>query len=130
MKIFTSILLIITAAILATILFPFCLVYSFISFVIDKSDGTVWYSYFFRIALGIDELGNVVCNRLFNDVLITKQGYPFGLQKETISSALGKNVARGTLRPMGRLLNLLLNKIQANHAIISIDNTVNNNIIN
>jgi hypothetical protein len=66
-------------------------------------------------------------SRLFNDILIHKKtGYHFGLDGETISSALGKNVERGTLTIAGQALNWLLNKIQKNHAILSINNNLNN----
>ncbi len=75
----------------------------------------------FKIALGIDQLGNVVCARLFNFFLITKEGYQFGNEDETISSVLGKNKKQNTLRFLGKLLDLILDQIDRNHSIKSIE---------
>ena len=114
-------LLILVAIGLASLLFPIAFIYA----LIICSDR---YTYLHRIALGIDELGNTVCGPLFNRTLINfTLGYHFGQPGETISSALGKNVERNTLTYAGRLLNALLNKIEKNHSIISIDNQIVNN---
>jgi len=77
--------------------------------------------YMFKIALGIDQLGNVVCARLFNFFLITQEGHPFGNEDETISSVLGKNKKKGTLRFLGKLLDLILDQIDRDHSIKSIE---------
>ena len=77
--------------------------------------------YMFKIALGIDQLGNVVCARLFNLFLITKEGYQFGNEDETISSVLGKNKKQNTLRFLGKLLDLILDQIDTDHSIKSIE---------
>ena len=61
-----------------------------------------------------------------NDLLIKKNGYLFGNGLETISSALGKNQQRNTLTKFGKLIASTLNKIDKDHCIKSIDNTVNN----
>lgn len=119
MKTVEGIFLILLAMGLAVVLFPIGVLFAILS-------GGATYDYFYRIAKGIDELGNTVMGELFNLVLVNKNGYPFGLDGETISSALGKNVERGTLKVAGRLLNWLLDKIQKNHAILSINNNVNN----
>lgn len=119
MKIAEGIFFILIAIGLAVVLFPIGLLFAILS-------GGTTYNYFYRIAKGIDELGNAVMGELFNLVLINKNGYPFGLNGETILSALGKNVERGTLKVAGKLLNWLLDKIQKNHAVLSINNNVNN----
>jgi 8-oxo-dGTP diphosphatase len=126
MKIFTAILLIIVAMGLCVFLFPVCVLFALIYFTIAKEDATGWYNWFYRIALGLDMLGNTVCGPLFNTVMIVSGGYCFGLDGETVSSALGKNVQRNTLTWLGRGLNWLLNRIQANHAILSVEDGVNN----
>jgi 8-oxo-dGTP diphosphatase len=77
--------------------------------------------YLFRIAVSIDQLGNVVCSKLFNIILITSSGYQFGKEDETISSVLGKNKELGTLRFLGKLLDLLLDQIEKDHSIRSIE---------
>ncbi len=78
-------------------------------------------SYFLQIALSIDQMGNVIMQHLFNDIMITKQGYKFGKVDETISSVLGKNQIRGTLKGVGKWLNWLLNKLDNNHSVNSIE---------
>lgn len=127
MKILSAVFLNVIAITLAIVLYPISVVYSILSMIYNKCDQTTWYLYFYNAAIGLDESGNTVASRLFNDLLIHKdKGYHFGMPGETISSALGKNVERQTLKPLGSALNWLLNKIQANHSIISINNKINN----
>ena len=49
-------------------------------------------------------------------------GYKFGNSKETISSALSKNKRDGTLSRTGKLLAWILDKIDKNHVLKSINN--------
>jgi hypothetical protein len=120
MKTLIPILLIFVAIALSVLLFPLGVIVALIA-----KWGSL-YDYFYNVAKGIDELGNAVCGNLFNLTLIKKGGYHFGLPSETISSALGKNVESGTLSVAGKILNAILNEIQANHAIISIQTNENN----
>jgi 8-oxo-dGTP diphosphatase len=77
--------------------------------------------YPFSIAFSIDMLGNVVAGDLFNIILIKKGGYKFGRKKETISSAIGKNILLNKLTLAGRGLNTFLNLFEKHHALKSID---------
>jgi 8-oxo-dGTP diphosphatase len=78
--------------------------------------------YLFSIALGIDQLGNVVCARLFNLTLIYQSSiHKFGNEDETISSVIGKNKQANTLTFAGRLLDALLDAIDKNHSIDAIE---------
>ena len=77
--------------------------------------------YFFKLALSLDQLGNVAMGRLFNDILIYPNRDRFGDEDETISSVLGKNEINGTLRPLGQLLVDILDKFDKNHSIKSIE---------
>ena len=87
-----SFLLFITAIILFTILGPIGFIYSIIDGIVHPSKlGRKARGLFIGIAIAIDQLGNVVCGRMFNDILITKDGYKFGDEDETISSCIGKN---------------------------------------
>lgn len=86
--------------------------------------------YLFRIAVCIDQAGNVICCQLFDNVLIKKNGYKFGDEKETISSVIGKNKQTGTLTKAGNFIYSLLDSIQKNHAENAIDNTINNKSFN
>lgn len=77
--------------------------------------------YFYKLALAIDQLGNVAMCRIFNDILIKPNRDRFGSEDETISSVLGKNQINKTLRPLGKFLVFLLDKIEKNHCIKSIE---------
>lgn len=72
-------------------------------------------AYLFKIALSIDQSGNVVCAELFNAILITSAGYKFGNEDETISSVLGRNKEMGTLTKTGIKLASFLDAIDENH---------------
>ena len=108
-------ILFLVSVLLGAVLLPIGLLYSLIKFKFRL------HKYFLVVAIAIDQLGNVVMQDLFNDIMITKDGYKFGNEDETISSVIGKNQLLGTLRFMGRLLNGLLNAIQPNHSVKSIE---------
>lgn len=71
--------------------------------------------YMFTIAKSIDQLGNVVCEHLFNVTLIKKNGYKFGNEDVTISHVLGMNEKADTLSFAGKMLAWLLNTIDKDH---------------
>lgn len=105
------------AVLLMVILAPFALVYEIITlFRYSKIN-----DYFFNIAVSIDQLGNVVCQSLFNDLFITKHGFKFGNPDETISSVLGRNYLTNTLKPLGKFLRWILDGIEENHCVNSIE---------
>lgn len=74
-----------------------------------------------KIAVSIDQLGNVIMQHLLNAIWIKKGGYRFGNRDETISSALGRNKRLGTLTVFGKLIDKLLDIIDPNHSLDSID---------
>ena len=77
--------------------------------------------YFLKIAISIDQLGNVLMQHLLNALWIKKGGYTFGNRDETISSALGKNKKLGALTGFGKLIDAFLDRIDPNHSLNSID---------
>lgn len=77
--------------------------------------------YFLKIAISIDQLGNVLMQHLLNALWIKKGGYSFGNRDETISSALGKNRKLGTLTGFGKAIDAFLDAIDPNHSLNSID---------
>lgn len=77
--------------------------------------------YLLKIAISIDQLGNVMMQHLLNLLWIKKGGYPFGNRDETISSALGRNKKLGMLTPFGRGIDSFLDTIDPNHSLNSID---------
>jgi 8-oxo-dGTP diphosphatase len=104
-----SILLII-ALCLSVVLLPIGFAFQIITALFKAID-----KYLFRIAKSIDQLGNVVCEHLFNVTLIKKNGYKFGNEDVTISHVLGVNKGFNNLTYTGKALAWLLNKIEKNH---------------
>jgi len=112
---------------LATILYPLGLA---LTFIINLYKRRWKFSFkrldqqFLSIATSIDASGNVICKDLFNLILIKKGGYEFGKRKETISSVLGKNQRDKTLTSTGKVIVFILDKIETDHCLISIDSLV------
>ncbi len=77
--------------------------------------------YLLQVAISIDQLGNVLMQHLLNLLWIKPGGYAFGNRDETISSALGRNKRNGTLSGFGRGIDALLDVIDPNHSLNSID---------
>lgn len=80
--------------------------------------------YFKETAIDIDRFGNRNFRTLLNTTLIKSNGYKFGNELETISSVLGKNLKNKTLTKTGKILCNILDFIDKNHCI----NSINNNI--
>ena len=86
----------------------------------------VWNKQYFQsTAVDIDKFGNREFRTMLNTWLRTSNGYAFGNENETISSALGKNQRDGTLTKCGTFIVWILDKIQKNHCQISINNSIN-----
>lgn len=86
--------------------------------------------YWKRLAVSLDQLGNVSCQHLLNATMITKNGIKFGNEDKTVSSILGLNKSFGTLTWIGRKLCNLLNKVDENHvenAVLNEGVKINNN---
>lgn len=77
--------------------------------------------YFKSSAINLDKFGNREFRTLFNKVLINEKGHRFGNIEETISSVLGKNQLTGTLTKCGLILVWVLDKIENDHALKSIN---------
>ncbi len=107
-----GILLLILAIALSIVLLPIGWLYTFFTF---RAKPERLNSYAKTIALSIDQLGNVVLSNLFNDIMITKEGHKFGHEDYTISYVLGVNKYHGTLKPLGKFLSWVLNKIDKDH---------------
>lgn len=78
--------------------------------------------YFRSTALNIDIFANREFRATWNKLLKTELGYKFGRECETISSALGKNKKAETLTKTGRILCNILDFIDKDHCIKSINN--------
>lgn len=77
--------------------------------------------YLFNEAIRIDIFANESFETLWNTTLRIKGGYKFGKRGETISSALGKNKLKGTLSWLGELVADILDFLDENHCIKSIN---------
>jgi hypothetical protein len=113
------------AILLAVVIIPIGFVYA-ILFAMVRFNGVLFFKMMDRmlylIAYSIDQLGNVVCSSLFNDLLITKEGCKFGHPDETISSVLGRNKKKRTLSKLGKKIACILNKIDPGHVEKAIEN--------
>lgn len=78
--------------------------------------------YFWQVALAIDELGNTVCQDLFNNTMRAEGGYRFGNSNETVSHVLGRLKAEDKLLPLGKALAAILNWIDKNHVEKAVEN--------
>ena len=76
-------------------------------------------NYFKETAIDIDRFGNRNLRTLLNETL-QKNGYKFGDERETISSALGKNKRDNTLTKTGIIICDILDYLDKNHCIKSI----------
>lgn len=120
-------ILFITALILAIIFYPVGYIYVIILSIMRKSFSKFrWYTkkLALDLALTIDRTGNLVCRDICNDLLIYHEWYKFGKRQETISSVLGKNKRDQTLTKRWLKLANLLDWLDPNHCINSIDNTL------
>jgi hypothetical protein len=78
--------------------------------------------YFKQTEIDIDRFGNRNFRAFLNVLMKEENGYPFGNVNETISSVLGKNQRDKTLTRFGRLICFILDSIDKNHCINSINN--------
>lgn len=117
-------LLYLIASVIKWALAPVAYVYGFIASIIIGNGE--FDKYHHDLAVAKDQYGNAICKHLFNWALIKKEGYKFGNIDETISSVIGKNKLKNTLTLCGKILDKILDFIDNNHSIESIDNTEGN----
>lgn len=115
-----GILLFLISIILMILTGPIGLLYGLFQQLFTKGLGGIG-EFSLKIAISIDQLGNVIMQHLFNLLWIKKGGYEFGNRDETISSALGKNKQLGTLSGFGKAIDAILDAIDPNHSLNSID---------
>jgi len=117
---FMGILLFIISIILLVATGPIGIIYGFFYSLFTRSVPGIG-EYFLEIAISIDQLGNVMMQHFLNLILIQKIGYKFGNRDETISSVIGKNLENDTLTAFGKFLNKILDALDPNHSLNSID---------
>jgi hypothetical protein len=85
-----------------------------------------WNQYNTDLAIAQDQYGNGLCQYVFNIILLKKNpAHKFGNIDETISSVIGKNKVAGTLTWLGEVVDIILDALDPDHSIKSIDNTEN-----
>jgi len=89
-----------------------------------KGNYKEWADWNKQLAIANDRYGNVLLKYASNMYVIEKDGYKFGNGKETISSVIGKNLVLNKLKKTGKIINSILNYLDSNHSIESIDNNV------
>lgn len=111
MKTLRNIGLFFLAVALAVVFIPLGLLYSLVTLrLCPLSD------YAKACAIAIDQLGNVFCSTLFNDVLIFQNpNVRFGDPDQTISAVLGYNQRDGSLTVFGFVLCWLLDTLDPRH---------------
>ena len=119
-----GLLLFIIASIIKWAIAPFSYVYGSIAALIAGNGE--FHRYNMDLAIAKDQYGNVICQYVFNHLLIKKTGYKFGNADETVSSVIGKNKLNNTLTFLGRTLDNILDFFDENHSVKSIDNTEGN----
>jgi len=87
-----------------------------LNFIVVKSKK----GYFLSTAINLDIFANREFRATWNKFLKTPEGYEFGKQGETISSALGKNQRDNTLTKTGKALCAFLDFLDKNHCKNSI----------
>lgn len=125
-KLVGSILLMVLALVLFILLSIVGFGWSFYALIYKRTIGQTFDGlthYFTRIALSIDQLGNVAFAGMLNDVLIDKDlnklAHLHGDPDETISEVLGWNKLTGALSSRGVWLATILDKLDENHCIDS-----------
>ena len=99
---------------------PIGIIYGFFYSLFTRSVSGIG-EYFLEIAISIDQLGNVMMQHFLNLIWIRSNGYKFGNRDETISSVIGKNLKSDTLTGFGKFFNNILNSLDPNHSLNSID---------
>lgn len=117
---FIGVLLFLISLVLFFITVPIGFIYAFFYKLLTKGIKGIG-EYSLKIAISIDQLGNVVMQHLLNLLWIKPNGYKFGNRDETISSALGRNKQLQTLTKFGLAIDWILDKIDPNHTLNSID---------
>lgn len=117
---FIGVLLFLISIVLLAVTGPIGFVYGLFNNLFKKGFKGIG-EYLLKIAISIDQLGNVMMQHLLNTLWVKKGCYNFGNRDETISSALGRNKNLGTLTGFGNWIDKLLDVIDPDHSLNSID---------
>jgi len=74
-----------------------------------------WGDFFYSINVGIDKIGNVFLSMFLNEYTIKDKSYPFGNINHTISHVLAFNYINGNLKPLGKFIVDVLERLDPGH---------------
>ena len=117
-----NLILVILAKLLYLVFEPISFVY--VNFFKKKFTWKRLNGYFREQAVAIDRFGNSQYRSLLNAWFVGENGYKHGNINETISSVLGKNQRDKTLTISGKILTKILDTIDKNHCVNSINENV------
>jgi 8-oxo-dGTP diphosphatase len=115
-----GLILFIVSIVLCAIFYPIGFFYSVVLTLL-KSGYKELDKYLLMCAISQDQHAGAWLSKLFNDTLVKKGGHRFGDPDETISSVLGRNQLINRLTLLGKLINWILDKIEKDHSIKSIE---------
>lgn len=81
-------------------------------------------AYMKKMALSLDQFGNVSCAKLLQKTLSKKGGFEFGDEDDTVSYVLGRLKYQRKLTMFGKLMVLILHVIDRNHVEIAIESKI------
>lgn len=124
-KLLISLILLLVAVVLSAVMYPIWILYT-LRKIIDRmifptcnnaGRKAVWYiaNTIKSVALGIDQIWNVIGRDLFNAILVTEGWHKFWNVHETISCVLWHNQITNTLTDTWKRLANLLDKIEKDH---------------
>ena len=117
---FIGLLLFVISLVLMVLTGPLGFIYGLFHALFTKGFSGIG-EFLLKIAISVDQLGNVIMQHLLNVLWVKKGGYQFGNRDETISSVLGKNKKDDTLTIFGVMIDNILEFIDPNHSLDSID---------
>lgn len=106
------------------LLFPILSIINVVVVVWKNPNWKTFTGYFMQSAIDIDVFGNHNLRTLLNTLCRKANGYKFGAEGETISSALGKNQRDKTLSSVGSFVVAVLNFLEKDHCKKSINNNI------
>lgn len=123
MKLLNNFFIALVATLLSIIIIPPALLYALIFTWKNKNNILEFLqNILFKYSIGLDQIGNATCYIFLNNIIIKNNDiHPFGNIDETISSVIGKNKLKNNLTKTGKLLDYILNLIDNNHTIKSIE---------
>lgn len=119
-----QVLLFIVAVILMIVVGLFCTVLLILLSIITEGNQ----DYFLRLAVGVDQFGNIFISPFANIGMRKRGGARFGDPDETISSVLGKLYVKEKLTPLSAAIRVILDWLDEDHCRKSINNKVGDKI--